>query len=58
MQDGRSNLGGTASASTGVYVGCVWQEYQVLTFAIFCYCFFGNPFHISDLRPLTIYCLI
>ncbi len=29
-QDGRGNLGGTAGASTGVYVGCVWQEYQVL----------------------------
>jgi hypothetical protein len=30
MQDARPNLGGTTEASTGVYVGCVWQEYQVL----------------------------
>ena len=29
-QDARGNLLGTAEASTGVYVGCVWQEYQVL----------------------------
>ena len=29
-QDGRENLLGSREASTGVYVGCVWQEYQVL----------------------------
>ena len=30
VQDARGNLVGTAKESTGVYVGCVWQEYQVL----------------------------
>ena len=30
MQDGKNNLQDTKEASTGVYVGCVWQEYQVL----------------------------
>lgn len=45
VQDGRSNLEGTAGASTGVYVGCVWQEYQVLIVALYCYCPSGKPFH-------------
>lgn len=30
LQDGKENLLGSKEASTGVYVGCVWQEYQVL----------------------------
>ena len=31
MQDGKgAMLQDTKEASTGVYVGCVWQEYQVL----------------------------
>ncbi|KAK9803996.1 hypothetical protein WJX72_011444 [[Myrmecia] bisecta] len=30
MQDGRANLAGTSDSSTGVYVGCVWQEYHLL----------------------------
>ena len=30
MADARPNLTGTADVSTGVYVGCVWQEYQLL----------------------------
>lgn len=29
-QDGKESLSGSRKASTGVYVGCVWQEYQVL----------------------------
>ena len=28
-QDGAASLAGTAPASTGVYVGCVWQEYAL-----------------------------
>ena len=30
MQAGKGSLLGSKEASTGVYVGCVWQEYQVL----------------------------
>ena len=30
LQDGKEGLLGSKEASTGVYVGCVWQEYQVL----------------------------
>jgi acyl transferase domain-containing protein len=30
MQDGKKSLQDAEEASTGVYVGCVWQEYQVL----------------------------
>ena len=29
MQDMKGGLAGTSPASTGVYVGCVWQEYAL-----------------------------